>query len=81
MSQHAEELLRIAARIVADEDFAMRIGEDARAALEAEGLPDPVIAQVLSRAEADVVGFAMPSDHVGPAVARIAQAARLVATA
>ena len=72
-------LTQIADRIETDEDFAMRVGEDARATFEAEGLPDEVIAAVLNEAEADVVGFAMPHDSVKHAVTRIATAARTVA--
>ena len=75
----ASDLRAIATRIETDEDFAMRIGEDARATLESEGVPDPVIAEVLSEADAEVVGFAMPGDDVALAVTRVAAAAREVA--
>ncbi len=73
------QLADIATRIETDEDFAMRIGEDARATLEDEGLPDVVIAAVLAEAEAEVVGFAMTSEDAGAAVIRVAEAARAVA--
>ncbi|MGI9017103.1 MAG: hypothetical protein ACR2HR_08385 [Euzebya sp.] len=80
MSDHAVDLEAIADRIEQDEDFAMRVGEDARATFEAEGLPDQLIARVLSEAEADVVGFAaMPDDSVALAVKRVAAAARVIA--
>ncbi|HUG85481.1 MAG TPA: hypothetical protein VMM13_13000 [Euzebya sp.] len=79
MIDYADVLGHIADRIETDEDFAMRIGEDARSTLESEGLPDLVIAAVLNEAEADVVGFAMPDDSVQLSVTRIAQAARTVA--
>lgn len=81
MTDYAQALGSIADRIDTDEDFAMRIGEDARATLESEGLPDVVIASVLAEAEAEVVGFAMPTDIVGVAVARVADAARAIAAA
>lgn len=80
MTDHADTLAAIAQRIETDEDFAMRVGEDARSALEAEGLPDAVIAAVLAEAEAEVVGFAMPTDDVALAVRRIADAARQLAS-
>ncbi len=79
MSEHAHVLTEIADRIDRDEDFAMRVGEDARSALESEGLPDQVIGQVLGHAEAEVVGYAMPAQVVEGTVARIAAAARAVA--
>lgn len=79
MTDHAAKLGAIADRIETDEDFAMRIGEDARSTMEAEGLPDAVIAAVLAEAEAEVVGFAMPTDSVEGAVTRVAEAARTVA--
>lgn len=79
MTDYADVLGQIADRIETDEDFAMRIGEDARSALESEGLPDEVIAAVLNEAEADVVGFAMPDDSVRQSVTRVAAAARTVA--
>lgn len=68
----------IADRIERDEDFAMRVGEDPRAALEAEGLPDSVIAAVLEAADVDVVGFAMPPESVAGQVERIMDALRSV---
>ena len=71
-------LAAIAERIESDEDFAMRVGEDARAVLEAEGLPDEVVAAVLAEAEAEVVGFALPAEDAQLAVTRIAAAARVV---
>jgi hypothetical protein len=79
MTDHVAALADIARRIETDEDFAMRVGEDARAALEDQGLPDAVIAAVLAEAEAEVVGFAMPTDDVQLVVGRIAHAARAVA--
>jgi hypothetical protein len=79
MSDHAEALTVIADRIETDEDFAMRVGEDPRGTLEAEGLPDPVIAAVLAEAESEVVAFAMPDELVGSAVTRVGQAARSLA--
>lgn len=79
MADIPTKLADIAHRIESDEDFAMRIGEDARSTLEAEGLPDPVIAAVLAEAEAEVVGFALPAEHAELAVRRLAEAARTVA--
>ncbi|MEE8602039.1 hypothetical protein [Euzebya tangerina] len=73
------ELLRLADKIETDEDFAMHVGEDARAALESEGMPDRTIAAILNEADADVIGFAMPADNVAMTVKRIAEAARSVA--
>lgn len=81
MTDYAQVLSHVADRIETDEDFAMRIGEDARATLEGEGLPDTVIASVLVEAEAEVVGFAMPTDTVALAVTRVAEAARAIAAA
>lgn len=75
--QHA--LRQLADRIEADEDFAMKVGEDARTALESEGVEDRHIAEVLSRAEVDVVGFALPHDAVASMVERISGALRSVA--
>lgn len=79
-STAAADLTTIAHKIDNDEDFAMRVGEDARAALEAEGLSDDAIASVLNEAEADVVGFAMPAESVELSVRRVAEAARAVAS-
>ena len=72
-------LIRIAERIDTDEDFAMRVGEDARATLEAEGVPDHLIAEVLERAKAPVAGFALGAADVRATVTRVAAAAREVA--
>ena len=75
----SQNLSELADKIENDEDFAMRIGEDARAALEADGLDDDAIAAILNEAEADVMGFAMPADNVALTVTRVAEAARTVA--
>ena len=73
-------LEQLADRIEQDEDFAMRVGEDARSALEAEGLDDHVIADVLDAAEVEVVGFALPDEAVAALVGRISSALRSVSS-
>lgn len=72
-------LTDLADRIESDEDFAMKVGEDARAVFEAEGISDQTIARVLAEAEAEVSGFALPADSVEMTVRRVAAAARSVA--